>query len=96
VHLKAGDQIHFCVTSKAVARRLAQHIFGGPGRVHGKGTWARMESGAWILKRFEIADFEPLDETSLSRLFEGLRGRLVPPANGRTNPVELMRQLRDE
>jgi hypothetical protein len=96
VHLKAGDQIHFCVTSKAVARQLAQHIFGSPIRVHGKGTWARMESGAWILKKFEIADFEPLDETPLSSLFEGLRTRLVPPEGGRMNPVDLISQLREE
>jgi len=94
--LKSGDQIHFCVTSKAVARRLAQHIFGSVLRVHGKGSWARMESGAWILKKFEIADFEALDETPLSKLFEGMRTRLVPPEGGRMNPVDLMRQLREE
>jgi hypothetical protein len=38
-----------------------------------------MESGAWILKKFEIADFEALDETPLSKIFDGLRARLVPP-----------------
>jgi hypothetical protein len=96
IHLKAGDQIHFCLTSKAIARRLAQHIFGSPVRVHGRGTWARLESGAWILRKFEIADFETLDETSLSKLFEGLRTRLVPPEGGRMNPIDLMRQLREE
>ncbi len=96
VHLKAGDQIHFCVTSKELARRLAQHIFGAPVRVHGRGIWARMASGAWILKKFEIAGFETLEETSLSKMFEGLRARLVPPEGGRTNPADLMRQLREE
>ncbi|HTX36818.1 MAG TPA: hypothetical protein VME43_17435 [Bryobacteraceae bacterium] len=96
VHLKSGDQIHFCVTSKAVARRLAPHIFGGPVRVHGKGIWARVASGAWVLKRFEIAEFETLQETSLAKMFEGLRTRLVPPEGGRMNPVDLMRQLREE
>lgn len=96
VQLKAGDSIHLCVTSKAVARRLARHIFGGPIRVRGRGTWARLESGAWLLKRFEIEDFETLEETSLSELFEGLRERLIPPEGGRMNPVELMRQLREE
>ena len=96
VHLKAGEQIHICVTSKAIARRLASHIFGGVIRVRGSGTWARLESGAWILKRFAIADFETLDETPLSKLFEDLRSRLVPPEGGRTNPVEIMRELRGE
>jgi hypothetical protein len=96
VHLKAGQQIHFCVTSKAIARRLAPHIFSSAIRVRGFGAWARLESGAWILKRFEIADFEPLDQTPLSKVFEGLRARLAPPEGGRMNPVDLMRQLREE
>ncbi len=96
VHLKAGDQFHLCITSKATARRLAEYIFGGPIRARGKGVWARMESGTWTLKRFVIEDFDPLDETPLSKLFDGLRERLVPPACGRMNPVDLMRQLREE
>ncbi len=96
VHVRAGDQIHLCVTSKAIARSLAPHIFSSPIRVRGFGTWARMESGAWILKRFEISAFEPLDQTPLSKVFEGLRARLSPPEGGRMNPVDLMRQLREE
>jgi len=96
IHLKAGDHIHICVTSKAIARRLAPHIFGSAIRVRGNGTWARMESGAWVLKKFEIADFDVLDETPLSKIFEGLRARLTPPEGGRINPVDLMRQLREE
>jgi hypothetical protein len=96
VHLKAGEEIHICVTSRAIARSLAPHIFGNVIRVRGLGTWARLESGAWILKRFRIEDFEPLDETPLSKVFEGLRARLAPPEAGRMNPVDLMRQLREE
>jgi hypothetical protein len=96
VHLKAGELIHICVTSKAIARTLAPHIFSGAIRVRGFGTWARLESGAWILKKFQIAAFEPLDQTPLSKVFEGLRTRLAPPEAGRINPVDLMRQLREE
>jgi hypothetical protein len=96
VHLKAGDEIHFCVTSKAVARRLAQHIFGAPVRVRGKATWSRKEPGGWKLHRFEIENFDPLDETPLSKVFEGLRARLAPPEGGRPNPVVLAAQLREE
>jgi hypothetical protein len=97
IHLKAGGQyLPPCVTSKAIARRLAHHLFGAPVRVRGTGTWARMESGTWVLKKFEIVDFETLDETPLSKLFGGLRARLAPPDGGRTNPVDLMRQLREE
>jgi hypothetical protein len=29
IHIKSGDQVHFCVTSKAIARPLAPYILGG-------------------------------------------------------------------
>jgi hypothetical protein len=64
--------------------------------VRGLGTWARLESSAWILKGFQIAAFEPLDQMPLSKVFEGLRARLAPPEAGRINPVDLLRQLREE
>lgn len=96
VHLKSGEQIHICVTSKAIARSLAPHIFSSAIRVRGIGTWARLESGGWILRRFQITAFEALDETPLSKVFESLRARLAPPEVGRMNPVDLMRQLREE
>lgn len=31
VHLKAGDDVVHCITTKAMARRLAHHMFGPPG-----------------------------------------------------------------
>ena len=96
VHIKIGDQIHICVSSKAIARRLAQHLFGSPVRVRGSGTWGREGEGVWKLRKFEIASFESLDETPISKVFTDLRAQLVPPTEGRINPVELMRQLREE
>jgi hypothetical protein len=96
VHLKSGGEVVTCVTSKAVARSLAKHIFGGPVRVRGTGAWARKESGGWELKRFSIVDFAALDETPLSRLFPGLREQLRPPENGRQNPADLVVELRGE
>ena len=94
VHIKTGDQVVTCFTNKEMARRLATHLFAGTVRVHGHGTWARLGSGAWELKKFTILDFAPLDETPLSGLFHGLRARLVQPECGRENPVQLMGQLR--
>ncbi|MFN0170630.1 MAG: hypothetical protein ACKV22_29765 [Bryobacteraceae bacterium] len=96
IHVKAGDDIHRCISTKALARRLAQHIFGMPVRVRGRGTWSRAESGEWKLHRFDIESFEILDETPLSKIFEGLRSRLTPPEDGRLNPVDLVRRLREE
>jgi hypothetical protein len=37
-----------------------------------------------------------LDDTPLDIAFERLRARLGPPITGRINPVELMRELREE
>jgi len=96
IHIKAGDDIRRCITTKAIARRLAQHIFGTPVRVRGRGTWSRTESGEWELHRFDIESFETLEETPLSKIFEGLRARLTPPEGGRLNPADLVRQLREE
>lgn len=96
IHINAGDDIYRCITTKAVARRLAQHIFGAPVRVRGTGTWSRGESGGWKLHRFDIESFETLDETPRSKVFEGLRARLAPSESGRLNPAEMVRQLREE
>jgi hypothetical protein len=75
---------------------LAHHVFGPPVRVSGTGAWSRAESGEWKLHHFDIESFEVLDETPLSKAFEGLRPRLIPPEGGRLNPVDLVRRLRDE
>ncbi|MBL8231351.1 MAG: hypothetical protein JNL98_22850 [Bryobacterales bacterium] len=96
VHLRSGDRFHRCVTTKAIARRIAAYLFGPAIRVHGTGTFERASSGDWLVKRFEISDFEVLDETPLSKLFEGLRSRLAPPPEGRANPIESLRALREE
>lgn len=96
VHIKSGDDFQRCITTKAIARRLAQFIFGPPVRLRGRGTWSRAESGEWKLHRFDIESFEVLDETPLTKLFDGLRARLAPPETGRCNPIDLMRQLREE
>lgn len=83
VHIKTRDQVVTCTTNKEIARRLAAHLFGGMVRIHGQGTWARLNSGGWELKKFTVSGFAPLDETPLSRVFQGLRTRLVPLAGGR-------------
>lgn len=96
VHIRSGDDVQRCITTKTIARRLAQYIFGPPVRVHGRAFWSRAESGEWKLHRFDIESFETPDETPLSRVFEGLRARLAPPEGGRLNPADLVRQLREE
>ena len=96
VHLRAGDDVVHCIATKAVARRLAHHIFGPPVRLSGVGMWSRSESGKWAVRSFTIRDFETLDQTPLPKLFENLRAKLAPGPQGRPNPVTFLRELREE
>ena len=96
VHLKAGDDVVHCITTKAIARRLAHHMFGPPVRLSGVGMWSRSESGKWSLRSFTVRDFETLDQTPLPKLFENLRTKLAPGPLGRPNPVTFLRELREE
>ncbi len=73
VRVQDGDTIHRCSTSRDIAKRLGQHIFGGDLRFDGVGTWIRDECGNWSLQTFEIQSFEPLDTTPLERVVGELR-----------------------
>jgi hypothetical protein len=96
VHLKTGEDVMHCITTKAVARRLAHHMFGPPVRLNGVGMWSRSESGKWALRSFTVRDFDTLDQTPLPKLLENLRAKLGPGPNGRSNPVAFLRELREE
>ncbi len=72
VHLQDGDTIHLCNATREMARRLASHLYGATLRVRGHGRWERDADG-WLLKRFNITDFEELDEASLSDVVAQLR-----------------------
>ncbi len=73
VHLLDGDKVHLCNANREVARRLAPNLFGATLRVHGEGRWERDLDGNWNLLRFDIRDFEPLDDVPLGEAVERLR-----------------------
>lgn len=73
VHLLDGDKIHVCNANPEVARRLAPYLFGAILRVHGEGRWERDQGGNWNLLRFDIRDFEPLDDLPLGEAVKRLR-----------------------
>ena len=72
VHLQDGDTIHLCNATREMARRLAGHLYGNTLRVRGEGRWERDTDG-WLLKRFNITEFEELDEACLSEVVGRLR-----------------------
>ena len=73
VHLLESDKVHVCAANREVARRLAPHLLGAILRVHGEGRWERDQHGNWTLLRFEIRDFEQLDDVPLAEAVKRLR-----------------------
>ena len=96
VHLQDGDVIHSCNATRDMARLLAPHLYNGTIRVTGNGRWKRDAEGHWILLRFDIKDFEVLDDRPLPELVEQLRG--VPGSGWRCvkYPLAELCRLRDE
>ncbi|MCH8842219.1 MAG: hypothetical protein IID61_04495 [SAR324 cluster bacterium] len=66
------DQVYSCFISQELARQLGRYLY-DPVRVWGKGWWYREPDGEWILSRFEITDFEVLENESLMETVEKLR-----------------------
>lgn len=96
VHLQDGDLIHTCNATREMARRLAPHLFGDPIRVQGNGRWKREADGNWVLLRFDIKDFDVLDDTPLPTVVEQLR---EVPGSGWPqikDPLAELRHLREE
>jgi len=68
-----GKRITGCHADRATAKKLARHLF-EPVRLFGKGQWSRGTNGTWIVDRFSIEHFEPLDDAPLSGALDALRG----------------------
>lgn len=73
VHLQEGSVTHICNATRDLARRFAPYLFTATLRVQGAGRWERDAEGGWHLKRFNIADFEVLEDEALSSVVERLR-----------------------
>lgn len=83
-----------CNASRKMARELAHHLFGGVIRVYGSGGWIRDGEGVWSLNRFNITDFEVLDNRDLRDVIQELRE--VPGNRWRDSddPLEELRRIR--
>ncbi len=73
VHIQDGEITHKCNATREIARKLSPYLYGDTLRVHGEGRWERDADGAWILNRFNIRDFETLDDAPLSTVVDRLR-----------------------
>lgn len=72
VLLSNGEIEYPCQASVEVSKRLAHHYRGPILRVHGSGKWVREEDKSWSLQRFDIDDFEVLDDAPLHEIVERL------------------------
>lgn len=68
VLIRNGEIEYPCQASVAIAKRLAKHYLGAKLRVHGSGKWVRDEGKTWTLQRFDITDFEVLDDAPLGEM----------------------------
>ena len=95
VHLDDGGTIHKCNATREMARRLAPYLYGCPLRVHGSGRWERLSDGNWLLRQFDIKDFEKLDDRPLTEVVQQLRS--VPGSRWRDfdDPAAELRRLRE-
>ena len=73
VHIQDGEVTHQCNATREMARNLAPYLYGATLRVHGEGRWERDAEGVWLLKRFNIQDFETLDDAPLRSVVDRLR-----------------------
>jgi hypothetical protein len=62
----ANGEVHTCKARREIAKRLRDHLFEQPVRVIGRGKWVREATGRWRLEQFDIDNFVPLEDESLS------------------------------
>ena len=64
--IDGSGESHLCKARRDTLKRLRGYLYEGPIRVTGRGKWFRNAEGVWRLDQFDIEDFEPLEDESLS------------------------------
>lgn len=83
-----------CNTGRAIAKELAQHLFGEPVRVAGSGKWRRNDQREWELQDFKIKSWEPLAQASLQDAVAELRAVKGSAWNALDDPQAALREMR--
>ena len=81
-----------CTARRPLARKLAKHYDANLLRVSGSGSWMRLANGAWLMRSFEIKDFELLDDAPLADVIKRLHG--VEGADWGDDPLSDLARLR--
>lgn len=91
--MEEGNIKHHCTCSREVAKTLAPYLFGSILRVHGVGRWHRDDFGNWVMDRFMIHTFDPLDETKLGEVVSKLQS-IKSDLQSVDDPLHELRQIR--
>lgn len=86
--------IHKCEANSAMARELVKEYLSSPIRVAGQGDWLRGEDGCWVLEKFRITGWEPLDDRSIADIVNAARNTKGNGWNELDNPVKEYLHLR--
>jgi hypothetical protein len=70
VHLDQGGTTYRFVVSAEVADRLRPYVNGGTIRAFGIAEWLRYPDGRWLLRKFSIESFTPLDDKPLDQVLK--------------------------
>jgi hypothetical protein len=73
VHLREGDNFHWCTANVDVAKTLAPYLFGQTIRVFGTAYWYRHPNGVWKMDHFRVETFTPLEDVTLRQAADKLR-----------------------
>lgn len=93
IWLQDGETVYKnCTARRPLARKLAKHYDGGLLRVSGSGSWIRLANGDWVLRAFEIKDFELLDDAPLAEVIRRLHG--IEGADWGDDPLTDLARLR--
>lgn len=99
VWLQEGEHTHTgCyVIGADKARQLREHLYAPyPIRVYGEGVWYRDDEGEWMMEKFKIENFEPLDGKTLSEVVEELQNIEGAGWKKMADPFQELQKLRDD
>jgi hypothetical protein len=93
VWLRDGAIIHKCTASVEIARQIALYLLTERLiRLRGSGKWLREQDGSWELDRFDVRDFDVLDDTPLPVIIKKLQN--VEGASWGDDPIADLHKLR--
>ena len=93
IWLRDRETIHKkCTARLPLARKLAKHFHAGLLRVSGTGSWMRLATGSWLMRSFDIKDFDVLDDSPLAEVIKQLHG--IEGADWGEDPIGDLTRLR--